>query len=157
VDAETFRCALNGIYDETVHWRRNLFKVPSGKAGTTFVRELSGMFRAYADRSALESVAMKVVMVMPALLLQKPHPRSKAKDHVLHLERRLQLWRKGELKELLLEGRTIQHQINRRKSPKHQEDTARIFAKLMMEGEVRAALRILTDSSGVVHFHWITL
>lgn len=90
-----------------MYWKRNLFKVPSGKAGTTFVRELSCMFRAYADRSALESVAMKAVMVMPALLLQKPHPRSKAKEHALHLDCGLQLWRSGELKELLLEGRTI--------------------------------------------------
>ena len=147
MDGETFSCALNGIYDETVHWKRNLFKVPSGKAGTAFVRELSQMFRAYADRSALESVAMTAAMVMPALLLQKPHPWSKAKDHVIYLERCLQLWGSGKLKELLDEGRTIQHQLSR-KPPKHQENTARIFAKLMMEGKVSAALRIVTDSNG---------
>ena len=82
---------------------------------------------------------MKAAMVMPALLLQKPHPRSKAKDHVIYLERRLQLWGSGKLKELLVEGRMIQHQLSR-KPPKQQEDTARIFAKLMMEGKVCAAL-----------------
>ena len=101
MDGETFSCALNRIYNEIIHWKRNLFKVPSGKAGTAFVRELSRMFRAYADRSALESVALKAAMVMPALLFQKPHPLSKAKDHVLHLERRLQLWASGKLKDLL--------------------------------------------------------
>ena len=37
----------------------------------------------HTDRSALESVAMKAAMVIPALLLQKPHPRSIAKDHVI--------------------------------------------------------------------------
>ena len=129
MDGETISCALNGIYDKTVHWKTNLFKVPSGKAGTAFVRELSQMFRAYADRSALESVVMKAVMVMPALLLQKPHPRSKAKDHVICLEHCLQLWGSGKLKELLDEGCTIQYQLSR-KPPKQQEDTARIFAKL---------------------------
>ena len=108
VDGMVFCRALNRIYDETTHWNRNLFKVPSGKAGTAFVRELSHMFRAFADSSALESVAMKAVMVMPALLLQKPHPRSKARDHVSHLERRLQLWGNGKLDELLEEGQTIQ-------------------------------------------------
>ena len=95
LNGKTFSCALNGIYDEIVHWRRNLFKVPSGKAGTAFVRELSRMFRAYTDGSALEGIAMRAAMVMPALLLQKPHPRSKAKDHVLSLERRLNLWSNG--------------------------------------------------------------
>ena len=105
------------------------------------------MFRAFADSSALESVAMKAVMVMPALLLQKPHPRSKSRDHVSHLERRLQLWGNGKLKELLEEGCTIQLQLHRN-PPRRQEDTARVFAKLMMEGKVRAALRIVTGSYG---------
>ena len=147
VDGMVFCRALNRIYDETTHWNRNLFKVPSGKAGTAFVRELSHMFRAFADSSALESVAMKAVMVMPALLLQKPHPRSKARDHVSHLQRRLQLWGNGKLDELLEEGQTIQHQL-RRNPPRRQEDTARTFAKLMMEGKVRAALRIVTANCG---------
>ena len=101
----------------------NLFKVSSGKAGTVFVRELSRIFRAYAEHSALESVAMKPAMVMPALLLQKPHPRSKAKDHALHLERHLQLWQSGK-HELLDEEHRIQHQLNQNPPKKH-EDTAR--------------------------------
>ena len=67
--------------------------------------------------------------------------------HVSHLERRLQLWGNGKLKELLEEGRTIQLQLHRN-PPRRQEDTARVFAKLMMEGKVRAALRIVTGSYG---------
>lgn len=77
------------------------------------MHELSRMFRAYAECSALESVAMQAAMVMPTLLLQKPHPHSKAKDHIHHLERRLQLWGSGKLKELLVEGRTIQNRLNK--------------------------------------------
>ena len=146
LDGKTFSCALNGIYDEIVHWKRNLFKVPSGKAGTAFVRELSRMFRAYADGSALEGIAMRAAMVMPALLLQKPHPRSKAKDHVLSLERCLNLWSNGNVKELLDEAYTIQRRLTQTK-PKQQDDSARTFAKLMMEGKVRAALRIVTETN----------
>lgn len=41
----------------------------------------------------------------------------------------------------------FQHQLNQNPPKKH-EDTARIFAKFIMEGKVRAALRILTDSNG---------
>jgi hypothetical protein len=51
------------------------------QAGKSFVRELTRMFQAYADISSLESVALTATMVMPALLLQKPHPKSKAKEH----------------------------------------------------------------------------
>ena len=107
------------------------------------------MFRAYADGSALESVAMKAAMVMPALLLQKPHPRSKAKDHTLHLERRLRQWSEGDLEGLMKEGYTIQHQFSRQHQNRSRsaQQTAREFTKLMMEGRVRAALRLIAEDS----------
>ena len=142
MDGKTFSHSIDRSYEEIVHWRRNLFKIPSGKAGKAFIRELTHLFQAYADGSALESVAMNAAMVMPALLLQKPHSRSKAKEHTLHLERRLRLWIEGDLEGLLKEGRTIQHQFTRQhpnRSRSAQQITRR-FAKLMMEGKVRAAL-----------------
>ncbi len=64
----------------------------SGKAETSFVREISHLFQACAERSTLEGIAMKSAMILPALLLQKPHSRSRTKDYAKHLERRLGLW-----------------------------------------------------------------
>ena len=95
-------------------------------------------------------------MVMPALLLQKPHQRSKAKEHhTLHLERRLKLWIEGDLEDLLKEWRTIQHQFTRQhpNRPRSAQQTTRRFAKQMMEGKVRAALRLIDDdeSCGLLH------
>ena len=107
-EGRSFACALNRIYEEIVQWKRNLFKVPSGN---TFVRELSRMFNAYAECSALKCVAMKAAMTMPALLFQKPSSRSKAREHALHLEWHLKLWLDGKLDDLLHEGRTIQRQL----------------------------------------------
>lgn len=45
-----------------------------GKAGTAYVRD-SCLIRAYSEVSALEAVALKAVMVMPHLLLQKSRYR----------------------------------------------------------------------------------
>ena len=59
LDGEAFVRTIDSSYDVIVHWRRNLFKVPSGKAGKAFIRELTRLFRAYADGSALENVALK--------------------------------------------------------------------------------------------------
>ena len=47
-------------------------------------------------------------MLMPNLLLQKPSKTSKSKDHQLALERRLELWHKGEFEELYFKSKTIQ-------------------------------------------------
>ena len=88
IEGESFIQAIRKCYEEIVYWKKNLFKVPSGKAGKSFVRELAHMFQAYADASALESVALYAPMVMPALLLQKPHSKLKAKEHTTHSDRR---------------------------------------------------------------------
>ena len=87
------------------------------------------MFRAYADGSALERMAMKAAMTMPAMLLQQSHHRSKAKDHTLCLERRLHLWSDGNLDELLDEGRTIQCKFTRNQPSQESSSTqtARVF------------------------------
>ena len=47
---------------------------------------------------------MKATMIMPALLLQKPHLKSRTKEHAKHLERRLATWKVGDLDSLLDEG-----------------------------------------------------
>ena len=59
------------------------------RLGNLFVHELARLFQAYAYSSAMELVALYVVMVMPSLLLQRFYPKSKSKDHIRHLERRL--------------------------------------------------------------------
>ena len=39
VDGATLTEVINHAYTETVHWRRNLFKVPSGKVGKAFFQK----------------------------------------------------------------------------------------------------------------------
>ena len=65
----------------------NLFKVPYGKAGKSFISELARLFKAFATSSALESVALRAATLMPILLLQKPARKSKVKDHITCLGR----------------------------------------------------------------------
>ena len=47
-------------------------ELPREKIGSTFVREVSRMIEAYNNATTLE---LKAVIVMYALLLQRPHPR----------------------------------------------------------------------------------
>ena len=80
IEGEAFAQAIQESYKEVVHWRRNLFKTPSGQASKSFVRELTRMFQAYADISPLEIVALTATMVMPALLLQNHIPNLRQKS-----------------------------------------------------------------------------
>ena len=147
VDGDVFCSNINSAYAEIVHWRRNLFLVPSGKAGKEFILELTRLWRAYASASAMEAIALRAAMVMCALVLQKPHSKSKSRDHVSCVERRLKLWSKGDIEDLLIEGRTIQGYLRRGKRHKSQEDITRTFTKLMLLGNVKSAMRVIADSS----------
>ena len=145
-----FACDINEIYIEAVHWRRNIFMIPSGKVGKDYVREQARLFSAYyAEKSALEQVSLKAALVMPLLLLQKSHPKSKTKEHAQCLERRLKLWFLGNIKELVHECRTIQQHLAPRRRNGFQQDErlARSFSHLMFRGKVRAAMRLISDQS----------
>ena len=85
-----------------------MFSVPSGRAGKAFVSELAWLFQSYAEGSALECIALTAAMILPPLLLQKPCPKSKAREHSKCLEQRLKIWKAGDILSLLVEGRTIQ-------------------------------------------------
>ena len=116
-------------YAEVLHWKGNLFPIPHGNSGKRFVRELSRLFRAFGEDTSIECIALAAIAVMPTLLLQNPSKSSKPKDHSAHLERRLILWEKGDINNLLLECRAIQARLpKRRKTSKHQQDAIDIVA-----------------------------
>ena len=69
-----------------------------------------------------------------------------------HVGRSLNLWKNKDVEGLLNETRTIQKKLPRRQKPQAAEEKAKIFAKLVLEGKVNAAIRLLDDdtSSGVL-------
>ena len=87
----TFVAKTTEIYNEIVHYRRNLFKVPSGKAGKEYIMELTYWLHQFNASTKLNGIALKVFIILPSLLLQKPSARSKAKDHTNAHEQRLTL------------------------------------------------------------------
>ena len=149
---------LQTVYHEAVHWLPNIFTIPLGAVGKRFVDEVTRLLRGFAEGSALESVSFWAVMVMPLLLLQKPAEPSSHQLRVACLARRLDAWIEGRFHDLLMEARTLQIYLSRRRHNVHEhggEDggssMSRIFARLMLQGKVKAALRILSaDSRGRV-------
>ena len=53
------------------------------------MKEVSRLFRAYAEASALEPIALKAITVLSILALQKPSTKPKAKQLKACLERRM--------------------------------------------------------------------
>ena len=111
---------------------------------------------------SMESIALRAATVMPILLLQKPHAKSKTYEHVACLERCMASWHRGDIDTLVQEGRTIQRRFRLASTPSdsnHQQLKTRKFAKLMSQGKVKAALQLLekTNSGAYpMHSSWST-
>ncbi len=92
---------------------------------------------------ALESVALKAITVLAILDFQKPSRSSKTKALIACLERRLTLWRYGNLNELVLEGRTIQQCLPKQHLPR----AAQQLARSLFAGNSKAVLRLIAEQS----------
>lgn len=145
-DGTAFTNDLDKAYEKIVFWKKNLFILPTGNAGKNYIKEVTKLLNAWTQDSPLRQVSLKAIHTMPALLLQKPSKTSKSKDHLKALERRLELWNKGEINLLLLEAETIQQRLKNNNSPKNIADISKKFAKLMGKGNINGALKLLTNN-----------
>jgi hypothetical protein len=134
---------VDEIYNEIVDFRRNLFNVPSWNTGKEFIKELTYWIKQFNANSALNSVALKTYMILPTLILQKPSAKSKARDHTRAIERRMELWKKGEIESLLTEIRFIQKKFRSSTKPRDSEEVSKVFAKLVFQGKLTAAVKFL--------------
>ena len=90
IDGQTFAEAVDEIYSSIITWRKNLFLTPSGEAGKAFIKLLTTWLKNFNSDSTFKGIALKVFMVLPSLMLQKPSSTSKTKDHVKALIIRMQ-------------------------------------------------------------------
>ena len=134
------------VYEKVVHWKKNMFLLPSGQAGKRYVDETTRLMNEWLHDSTMKDVAFKAIMIMPNLLLQKPSKKSKSKDHLKALERRIAHWTSGELMELLYEAETIQKSLTSTNRPKTIAELSKKFIREMQNGNVNGAMKLLTDN-----------
>ena len=159
LDPSSFGSICSSIYDEVVHWRLDLMKIPSGNCGRAVVSELSRLYQAFGEGSSLESIALTVAGFLPSLLLQRPCSNSKESTNRLTLSRRLKQWKEGDFRALVEEGRAIQahrkYKFNRMKQLNDELSMSKSFSNMIFQGRVDAALRRITDQEkgGLLHLN----
>ena len=102
-DGHVFEKNLNVIYDIIVHWKKNLFMLPTGRAGKDYIDEITQLLNVW-----IQDARIQAIMVMSSLILQKPSRNSKAKDHSEAIRRKMILWQSGDLLQPFKEAETIQ-------------------------------------------------
>ena len=142
----------NSMYEEIVTFRKNLFQVPNGASGKRYIKEQTRLIETWnQQKQPLCNLSLKLAMIMPAVLLQKPCKKSTSKIHTEYLNKRLDRWESGNFDSLMKEVRAIQTRLKLNQSSKLDtpEHLSKIFARHMLQGKVHAALRVLEKSSNL--------
>ena len=87
---------IDEMYEEIIFWRQNLFKLLSGHGATRKKSVISESTKwvEFWNQDVIEfkDIALKSLMVMPGLQLQKPTFKITAKEHSQYLSRHLTQW-----------------------------------------------------------------
>ena len=129
IDKITFTQNINQIFEDTIHWKKNLFSVPTGQAGKDFVKLMTDWVQKFNTDSTFQYLAMKVINILPNMMLQKPSATSKAKDHTKALQLRLQMWNEGKIVQIWRDNKIIQKKLTE-KPKKSSHDILRIVTNL---------------------------
>ena len=144
-EAEDVIHDIEKVYETTIRWRKNIFKLPSGQTGKFFTQEIARLFTSYGEKSPLESIALKAVSIITPLLLQQPAGKPSYKKNKEHLDRRLGLWKDGKFDELLAEGDTIQKQLVTSKKAPNESTLAKRFATMVFNNNFKGAIALIAN------------
>ena len=142
-------------YSNIVKWRKNLFDPPKGETGKDFIKEIVKIIQHFTRKTKWESLALHMLNIFLPLMLQKPSAKSKNKDHVRYLKKRLDLWREGKVEEIVSECMEIQRRLQTSKQAQDKSKQKR-FTNLMMMGKVKDAIKLLDADSEITGVHELT-
>ena len=115
-------------FEEMRFWRRNLWKSPAGKVGKMIIQEQARLLECWTKKTNSELIALTLHMIFLPLILQKSGRKVKAKSVKEIIEKRIEKWNNGCIRELVDEAEYLQQH-----SQSHQiqtENTAKIFASV---------------------------
>ena len=111
-----------------------------GAAGKRFIEETIKLVNSWTYKSDLKTIALKALMIMPGLLIQKDSLNSKSKENSFTLKRRLSL--------LCLGWKVIQDRVqNNGRVATNKNKKALTFSRLLEEGKVNKAIQILEKAN----------
>ena len=133
---------------------KKYMQIPRRKAGKTLA-EVTRLIRLFNSSKRWESVATHMLQVLLPLLLQKPSLRSKNRERVKYLNKRMEWWKHGKLEELISECEAIQKRLKRPVKTKEQSDQ-KAFCRQMLQGQLKKDLKIVNHACDINGKHDIT-
>ena len=147
IEVKVLKEWVNEIYEEIRSWQqKNLFEPPKCEESKEFIQMKIDLLDSYVDDTHYASFALKFIMVLPIVMLQKVSRKASRKQNVQSLRRRLDHLKNGRLEDLLVEMRSIRSNHNNRTYRfEKPEDKVQNFAQFMTKGKINPALRLISD------------
>ena len=137
---------INEIYNEIIHYNNNLFIPPACGALEKMMHKMTNLINDYNTDTPEAQIALKKLMIMPKLLLQRPYIKSNTKENIEAFKSRIEMWQKGDLEKLMQEARAIQKKFRKGNKKRKNVDKALNFRTKMEDGQVRQATKMLQDN-----------
>ena len=108
-----FKNLIDSIYEEIIYLKKyNIFEPFQSNTLGQLVKEMTDPITYYNVDAPITKMALKIIMIMPSLLLQKLHPNAKSQENKEAFKRRMKLWADGKFEELMSEAKTIQKRLH---------------------------------------------
>jgi len=114
--------------------------------GKECLTELTRLINLFNRKTDFSDIALSLVHIFLPLMLQKPAPKSKAKNNSRYLATRLQWWKNGDLELLLKQCNELQKKL-KKKVVKEAEGKRKAFCRLMLQGKISKALKYVDNSA----------
>ena len=117
-----------------------------GNAEKNFLSEAARIINLYNNDTPLKSIALKRFSVFLPMMLQKSSHNSKAKNHCKYLQKRLQLWKNGDLRLILNDCCEIEKRLDTAQSTSMSSITKR-FTQLLLLGKLSQASKLINKNN----------
>ena len=97
LDGRSVAELIDKAYNKIVKSRKSLILVPTGNEEKEIISEPTYCLEQLNQNTIFKGISMKIFIVLPSLLLQKPSATSKTKDQIDNLTKRLTSWKKRKL------------------------------------------------------------
>ena len=113
VTLEEAKDKVEATYNEAMFWKPYFVEPPKCHA-TKDIKLMVDLVNTYVANALHSSLAMTTLIIIPQLLLQEQHEHSTRTESIKCLERRVQLWKEGELDQLRKEAATLNDRFARK-------------------------------------------
>ena len=143
-----------------MYFKKYIFEPSQNNTLGQLVKEMTNLITHYSVDTPINKLALKLILIMPSLLLQKLHPKAKAQENSEAFKRRMKLWAYVRFEDLISEAKATQKRLdNNQHKQRGEADNARLFRLKMENAQIRQAARLLEheESGGILPLNEETL